>query len=91
MGGTHFIGEIKVTHSLRVADAFRTALGQLLEYRHLKCAPSTALVMFLDQPLDSKRLELATQFGIAVVVARDGQYTILNTDASPLLSEVFAG
>jgi len=31
-----FIGEIKVTRNLTLAQAFRAALGQLLDYSHIR-------------------------------------------------------
>ena len=62
--GEEFIGEIKVTRNLTLAQAFRTALGQLLEYGHLLFAEPPQLIMFLDQKPDERRLQLATDFSL---------------------------
>lgn len=70
LGGRQYIGEIKITDPLRLEEAYRTALGQLLEYAHLKFDEPPAMVMFLDKPLDAKRLALANVLGIAVVVEK---------------------
>ena len=51
VNGEIFIGEIKVTSNLTLAQAFRVALSQLLEYGHLLFAEPPHLVMFLDQNL----------------------------------------
>jgi hypothetical protein len=88
--GESFIGEIKVTRNLTLAQAFRTALGHLLEYGHLLFAEPPDLIMFLDQKLDEKRLRLATALSIAVVVADDEGFVLLSTDgASPCLTRIF--
>ena len=88
--GESFIGEIKVTRNLTLAQAFRTALGQLLEYGHLLFAEPPGLIMFLDQRLDEKRLRLATALKIAVVLADGPSFAILNPDGvSAGLTRIF--
>jgi hypothetical protein len=47
-GWREFIGEIKVTRNLTLAQAFRAALGQLLEYGHLLFAEPPHLIIFLS-------------------------------------------
>jgi hypothetical protein len=78
VGDTLFMGEIKVTGWLRLGEAFRTALGQLLDYGHLHHCRH--LVMFLDQPLDSRRLELASSLRVAVVCQGGEKYTLNNPE-----------
>jgi hypothetical protein len=88
-GGQDFIGEIKVTRNLTLAQAFRAALGQLLDYGDLLQKPP-ALIMFLDQALDQRRLKLASMLKIAVVVPEGEQFVLLNLDgATPQLKTVF--
>jgi len=88
-GGCHFIGEIKITGWLRLEQAFRTAIGQLLEYQHLRCSQGVAMVMFLDQELDAQRLALASRLNIAVVYERGGEYIFQNREVSHQLEKVF--
>jgi hypothetical protein len=88
--GESFIGEVKVTRNLTLAQAFRTALGQLLEYSYLLFPEPPRMIMFIDQRLDEKRLRLATALNIAVVLADDGSFALLNPDgASPCLTRIF--
>jgi len=78
--GESFIGEIKVTRNLTLAQAFRTALGQLLEYGHFLFAEPPHLIMFLDQKLDEKRLRLASVLKIAVVFGDGAEFVLLNPE-----------
>ena len=88
--GVSFIGEIKVTRNLTLAQAFRTALGQLLEYSYLLFPEPPHVIMFLDQKLDEKRLRLASALKIAVVFADDASFILLNPDGvSPCLARIF--
>ncbi len=88
--GESFIGEIKVTRNLTLAQAFRTALGQLLEYSYLLFPEPPHLIMFLDQKLDEKRLRLASALKIAVVFADDAGFVLLNADGvSSCLTRIF--
>ncbi len=89
-GNRRHIGEIKVTGYLRPEEAFRTALGQLLVYDHVRFEQCPDLVMFLDyRPVDAL-LRLATLFGIAVVADIDGTYTLLNSvETQPALTKLF--
>jgi hypothetical protein len=86
----HFIGEIKVTTTLQLANAFRFALGQLLEYAHLKYQRQTHMIMFLDRPLDAKRLALATELQISVVVQDKNRYRLMNPSVAPVLRSIFS-
>ena len=90
MGSARFIGEIKVTGYLRLDEAFRTALGQLLEYAHLKFNEPPGLVMLLDRDLDERRLALATKLGIAVIVEEGQEYRILNPELHAGLAGLFS-
>ncbi len=78
--GRAFIGEIKVTtEHVGPNAAFRAALGQILEYEHLKAAGRSAqMIIFLDKPVDNQRTELASKLGIAVVAeSQAGRYHLL--------------
>jgi hypothetical protein len=68
--GKTYIGEIKVTGmQLSVEEAFRSALGQLLDYADSPTFRSRpAMLMFLDRPLDPRRVDLAASLGVLVVV-----------------------
>ena len=89
--GEDFIGEIKVTRNLTLAQAFRTALGQLLEYGHLLFIKPPHLIMFLDQKPDERRLQLASELKIAVVQGNDAKFVLLNAlSCDPGLRKIFA-
>jgi hypothetical protein len=86
-----FIGEIKVTRNLTVPQAFRTALGQLLDYRHSQFNGIRHMVMFLDQQLDATRLALASSLAIAVVVFDGNRFVLLNPEnVASRLATVFS-
>jgi len=88
-GGQDFIGEIKVTRNLTLAQAFRAALGQLLDYGDLLQTPPE-MIMFLDQTLDQRRLKLASMLKIAVVVGEGEKFVLLNPDGvDPQLKTAF--
>jgi hypothetical protein len=88
--GVSFIGEIKVTRNLTLAQAFRTALGQLLEYSYLLFPEPPHLIMFLDQKLDEKRLRLASDLKIAVVFGDGAEFVLLNPDGvNRCLTQIF--
>ena len=53
---------------LSAAEAFRTALGQLLVYGATHFSEAPRMVMFLDQTPGERLLRLADTLGIAVVV-----------------------
>jgi hypothetical protein len=90
VAGEDFIGEIKVTRNLTLAQAFRTALGQLLEYGHLLFAQPPHLIMFLDQKPDERRLQLASELKIAVVRGSDTKFALLNAESwDPSLRKIF--
>lgn len=87
-----FIGEVKVTNGyINSRQAFRAALGQVLEYRftrHWKAAPN--MIIFLDQKVDAARLELAAQLKISVVVeAVNGTFQLANSYGADVLSSIF--
>ena len=86
LGDEDFIGEIKVTRNLTLSQAFRAALGQLLDYSYVRSGKPPQMVMFLDQPLDQPRLKLASLLKIAVVVSEDERFLLMNPDdaTSPL-------
>jgi len=90
LDGQVHIGEVKVTTTLRLEEAFRAALGQLIEYSHLRYKSAPVMTMFLDARLDSQRLGVATKFGIAVVCEVDGAYELQNPGVSQLLGRLFS-
>lgn len=90
-GGQPFIGEIKVTTHLSLPEAFRTAIGQLIEYAHLKFEKPPGMVMFLDHRLDERRVALASKYAITVIVEQQGRYVVLNPEVAPPLRDVFDG
>lgn len=63
---------IKVTTHLSVAEAFRGALGQLIEYAHLRPESPPGMVMFLNHWPDGRRVALATKYDITVVAEAEG-------------------
>jgi len=81
--GKQFIGEIKVTRNLTVPQAFRTALGQVIEYGHLLFPEVPQMIIFLDQVLDAERLRIATKFEITVIALSEGKFVILNPSVCP--------
>jgi hypothetical protein len=90
LDGAQFIGEIKVTRHLTVPQAFRTALGQLLDYRYTQFGDVPHMIMFLDQQLDPTRVALANNLGVAVVVFDGSTFVLLNPETAPLcLATVF--
>lgn len=88
--GEDFIGKIKVTRNLTLAQAFRAALGQLLEYGYLLFAEPPHLVMFLDQKPDKKRLQLASFLKVAVVFEKNSDFVLLNPEACQSLLKIFS-
>ena len=89
IGEETFIGEIKVTTNLSLSQAFRTALGQLLEYANLKFDRPPQMIMFLDQELNPKRIELATSLSISVIIQKQNDYKLLNPEVSFSLQSLF--
>jgi len=88
--GERFIGEIKVTGFLGLNQAFRVALGQLLEYAHLRFKDPPRMVMFLDRNPDSRRLALANKLLIFVVVEdENGNFSLFNPEITPSLRSIF--
>jgi len=83
VGGQDFICEIKVTRNLTLAQAFRAALGQLLDYSHPRVGKPWQMVMFLDQRLDQRRLKLTSVLKIAVVVGDGEKFVLLDPDGAP--------
>lgn len=78
-----YIGEIKVTRYLTLQEAFRSALGQILEYGYTRFERLPRLIIFLDQRLDSPRLRLADALEIIVIAAIDDAFEILNPKVAP--------
>jgi hypothetical protein len=60
-----------------------------LEYAHLKYERQPHMIMFLDQPLDAKRLALATKLHISVVVKSKDCYRLTNPCVAPALESIF--
>jgi hypothetical protein len=81
---------VKVTAGwLRIEQAFRAALGQLLDYAHTRCEQPVSLIMFLDKELDAKRLELADTLKIAVVSEKGKRYFLRSSKANQALKLLF--
>jgi uncharacterized protein DUF3427 len=90
IGKDKFIGEIKVTRNLTLSQAFRSAIGQLLDYNDMLSEKASQMVMFLDQPLDERRLKLASVLHIAVIIPDKERFTLMNADeANPALRALF--
>ncbi len=88
----HYLGEVKVTNWLSLAEAFRSALGQILDYGSASKSANPRLVIFLDRRLDARRIKLATALGIAVVVSKErGNFVLENPSIDPVLERLFAG
>jgi hypothetical protein len=85
----HFLGEIKVTNPPDAKDAFRMALGQLFEYRHLHLSKALP-IMFNDHKLDQQRLELATELGVAVVHGHRREFVLQNPEVNADLDALFS-
>jgi len=88
-GGKPFIGEIKVTVNLTPAQAFRTALGQVLDYAHVLYPEPPNMIIFLDDHVDENRMILATKLGVSVVLERAGEFILVNPIVAPALCSVF--
>ncbi len=73
-----YLGEIKVTRNLSLPQAFRTALGQILEYAYTRFDKLPQMIIFLDQRLDASRLRIANVLGIVVIPGIDGHFELLN-------------
>jgi Domain of unknown function (DUF3427) len=58
-------------------------------FTHLRFDSPPQMVMFLDAEPDSKRVQLATKFSIAVVAEIGGDYRLLNPTVAPELQSVF--
>ena len=90
LGSRRYLGEIKVTNPPRTPEAFRMALGQLLEYRHITFSGNAAPIMFLDRDLDDTRLEIANALGISVVSRNGSSFRLLNPKIDKHLRLVFS-
>ena len=86
MGGITWIGEVKVTRTLSVEEAFRAALGQLLVYGATQFSEVPRMAMFLDATPREQLLRLAEGLGIAVIVETSlGQFRCqARTEDGPL-------
>ena len=88
-----FMGEVKVTNWLSISEAFRIALGQILDYACTRRTNKHGLIIFLDRDLDDpRRLELASELHVSVVAEKKrGSFTLLNPQVSRTLQELFLG
>lgn len=90
LGDRAYIGEIKVTGSLSPDEAFRAALGQLLDYADAEPVAPDGMLMCLDFAVDDRRLALATRHGVCVIYEREGgHYRLLNPSLDAALARVF--
>ena len=89
-GGATWIGEVKLTRYLSAAEAFRTALGQLLVYGATHFSEVPGMVMFLDQKPGEPLLRLAERLGVAVVVETAlGRFELQPTSGESQLRGIF--
>src|SRR4051794_3290940 len=89
--GEKFIGGIKVTRNLTLSQAFRAAIGQALDYNDMLPEKPAQMMIFLDQPLDARRLRLASMLQIAVIASDEDQFVLMNPDTpSPALRDIFS-
>ena len=85
-----YIGEIKVTRNLTIAQAFRTAFGQVVEYRFLRSTNNPNMIIFLDQQLDAQRTKIASVHQISVVAQVGEEFLLLNPEiATAELADLF--
>jgi hypothetical protein len=91
-GSDRFIGEVKVTNWLSIGEAFRIALGQILDYGCDPARKNAKLIIFLDKEVkESRRIQLATRLGISVVAERAPRtYVLQNPEVKNGLEELFA-
>ena len=90
VGSHRYLGEIKVTNPPGAPEAFRMALGQLLEYRHIKFLGKAEPIMFLDKGLDDRRLEIADALGVSVICHNGSNFQLLNPKTDKHLRLVFS-
>jgi hypothetical protein len=91
IGNESFIGEVKVTNWLSITEAFRIAVGQILDYAYTRRTNKHGMMIFLDKELDNpRRLELASKLQVSVVVERKkGAFELLNPEVNNALRGLF--
>ncbi len=89
IGPRQFFGEIKVSTPPSTIEAFRMAVGQLLDYRHSYFHERSAAIMFLDCRVSQEKLDLATKLGIGVVCQLNGAFSLCNPKLHPQLMSIF--
>jgi hypothetical protein len=77
------IGEIKVTTHLTAQQAFRTAIGQVLDYAHALYKTAPVMIAFFDVRIDQQRVQLASKLGIAVVTEKNCDFVLENPQVMP--------
>jgi hypothetical protein len=77
------IAEIKVTTHLTPQQAFRTAIGQVLDYAHTLYKVTPVMIAFFDARIDPQRVQLASKLGIAVVTEKNGNFVLENPQVVP--------
>ena len=87
--GEHYIGEIKVTTYLTPQQAFRAAVGQVVEYAYLSFERIPHMIIFLDHSPEERRLALAEKLDIAVIVERGRKFSLLCPTSACALSKLF--
>ena len=91
LDGNDYIGEVKVTNWLSMPEAFRIALGQILDYGSPSKSDSPRLIIFLDKEVDARRIKLAGTLGIVVVVSNQKKgFAVKNPNIDPALDRLFA-
>lgn len=91
IGSERFIGEIKVTKNwLSIEEAFRIALGQILDYGHAHSEDEPKLLVMFDRTVDSRHVQLADALNVGVVFElTKGRFKILNPKTVPALEKIF--
>jgi len=91
LDGNDYLGEVKVTNWLSTAEAFRIALGQILDYGSASKTESPRLIIFLDKELDARRIKLASALGVAIVISNQKKrFALENPNIDPALAGLFA-
>ena len=90
IGEASFLGEIKIIQDwLLPRQAFRAALGQILDYGFSESGSTNNLIIFLDEKPEAIRIELATSLKIAVVIEEDKRFVCLNPQVDARLLQLF--
>ena len=84
--GSSWIVEAKIVYDLNFAQAVRSAIGQLMDYRHF-LLPDARLIALFDRPIGEPYIGLLRSLGISVVCL-EGQAWKLDSDEAQLVSNL---